>query len=271
MPDLTLSSISCSTAFLLLVAITTLPSIAQDNVAADDIVEGSAELLVEVAAPSALNQCNADKTHLVDTLVQLQQEGLRLLAACKTTSAASILSLEEQLKVCTENERLNRRTNIGLNDALLACRSGPPPDDIASSEALQLAEAQIEALRLRLAALDGVQIKLNTAEATVAQLEARLEEIDVNLVPEFSYFGADPFVGFVRASDIASLVGPDGILEANQCKGAMDWLISQSGEGRPLRLVLWVVQDGEFALCKQGLDGLVDPTPSDEAHLVLFR
>lgn len=293
MPDLTVSPISCSTALLLLMAVTTAPAIAQDNVAADpiapledtlqhsgdetaepptdDIVEDSAELPVEVAAPSALDQCSADNAQLVDTLVQLQQESRGLLAACETTSATSILNLEQQLTVCAENERLNRRTNIGLNDALAACRSAPPPEETVSTEALKLADAQIEALRNQLAALDGVQTKLDTAEATVAQFEARFEELDVNLVPEFSYFGVDPFAGFVRASDILSLIETDETLAANRCPDAMDWLITQNGDNQPLRLVIWVVQNGKFALCKQGIDAPVKPTPTDEAHLVLFR
>lgn len=300
MPDLTVRPIPCSTALLLLMAMTTAPAIAQSNVAADpiapledtlqhtgnettepptdDIDEDSAEQPVEVATPSALHQCKADKSQLVGTLVQLQQESRGLLAACETTASTSILSLEEQLTVCTENERLNRRTNIGLNDALEACRSAPPPIGTASSKALEQAETQIEALRHRLAALDdyagNVQTELDTAEATVAQLQARLEELGANLVPEFSYFGADPFEGFVRASDIVSLVGSDGTITTDQCAGAMDWLIAQSGDDRYLRPVLWVVQGGELALCKKGVDSAVsieNPSPTDEAHLVLFR
>ena len=285
MPNPRLSLIQCSTAFLLLLALTTNPLFAQDSGAAELILpteetlqntDGEpSESAMQGANDSSLDQCISDKSQLVGTLVQLQQESRSLLTACETGAATSILNLEEQLTICKENDRLNQRTNIGLNDALETCRTAPPPEDTVSSEALELAETQIEALRNQLSALgdysEGVQTKLEIAEASVAQLEARLEELDVNLVPEFSYFGSDPFEGFVRASDISSLIGPDGTLEASQCTDALAWLATQSGSNRPLRLVLWVIREGEFELCQDGSEGPTKSTPTDEAHLVLFQ
>lgn len=285
MPNPRLSLIQCSTAFLLVLALTTNPLIAQDSGAVELILtteetlqntDGEpSESSMQGANNSSLDQCISDKSQLSETLVQLQQESRSLLTACETYAATSILSLEEQLTICKENDRLNQRTNIGLNDDLETCRTALPPEDTVSSEALELADTQIVALQNQLSALrdysEGVQTKLEIAEASVAQLKARLEELDVNLVPEFSYYGSDPFEGFVRASDISSLIGPDGTLEASQCTDALAWLAMQIGSNRPLRLVLWVVQEGELALCKDGLEGPIKPTPTDEAHLVLFQ
>lgn len=285
MPDSKLSLIPHSTIFLLILALVANPVFAQDNSAENTGVPIGEKLQNTDGEPDEPtmqgngdlfpDQCIPDRDQLSEALVQLQQKGRSLLTACETYAATSIRNLEEQLMMCNQNNLLNQRTNIGLNDALEACRTAPSPEDTVSSEALEMAETEIEALRNKLSALgdysEGVLTKLENAEASVAQLEARLEELNINLVPEFSYFGSDPFEGFARAADISSLVGPDERIEASQCTDAIAWLSTQTGSDRPLRLVLWVVQEGEVALCKDGSEGPTKPTPTDEAHLVLFQ
>lgn len=229
------------------------------------------------AAPTTLDRCFAEKDQLVSLVTSLQRDGKLALSTCETESTKAISGLQDQINACTADETLSLRTNIDLNDQLEACSSALETDTV-SSEELKVARAQITALHEQVSQLSDysseLEADLGIVRATVTQLETRLDELGANLVPEFSYFGADLYESFVRAADIKTLVGPDDVLTAEQCSDALDWLIGMTGEDRALRKVLWVVSQGEFVSCSREPNGdetLKNPTTTDEAHLVRFQ
>lgn len=109
----------------------------------------------------------------------------------------------------------------------------------------------------------------------VAHLKARLAEARVSERPKFAYFHEDVVASVVPARFFDENA-PMGAIGAERCPEALAWLESREGADRPFRLRLWVRggADGPGKLCRRAAGGtadVVDPLPTDDAHLVLFR
>ncbi|MEM8729476.1 MAG: hypothetical protein AAGF79_06110 [Pseudomonadota bacterium] len=197
-------------------------------------------------ASDALAACLADRARLAVFTSDLSAR----LGAAQDTCTARIDSrlgpVEDDLALCTQEVAQQERTNITLNDRLLACETAPrsDPDRIAE------------------------------LEAEVARLTERLTNAGLGPTPDFGYAGGTVWSSFVPENELLRVQGSLPKLPAQDCAAALDWLGAQSGVDRAIQMVLWVWQDETPQFCRRNADGAPGLAPGraqDEAHVVIFR
>ncbi|OWU77346.1 hypothetical protein [Marinibacterium profundimaris] len=225
------------------------PALAQDPSAASG--ETSLQGLGERAAPTAaqddgLAACIANRDRLARFTTDLSARLADTQAGCAARVTEETEPLTRALSICEEEVDQHQRTNITLNDRLLACETAPRTDPD------------------RIAAL----------EAEVARLTERLANAGLGAEPGYGYAGGSVWSSFVAGDELDRVQGSLPRLPVEDCPAALDWLAAQDGADRAVRTEVWV-WDGETPqICRRGADetpGLAPARPQDEAHVVIFR
>jgi hypothetical protein len=145
----------------------------------------------------------------------------------------------EKLNECVSDNDIQRQTSIDLNENLQNLEG-------------QLAKAQTE----------------------IARLTARLNEKGIGLVAGFRYFGKGPSASFMNLSDVSGKVEEADRLDLARCADAIGWTETLKGQEKPLRRQIWVWDAGNPKLCARDAAGaaiLTSPSPTDEAHVLIFQ
>ena len=219
-----------------------------------------AAVLAMIALPAAAQEpadtlaaCQADRAALADYATGLATRLQTADQTCVDRIAAEVTPRDTAITLCQAEVDQHQRTNITLNDRLLACEAAPKTDP---------------------ADLAALQDQLDAAQAEIARLTERLTLAGLGAQPGFAYAGGSVWSSFVAEGEIANVQSDLPPLPAERCPAALEWLAAQEGAGRAIRLELWTWQDDAPRLCRrnpEGTTGLAPARPQDEAHVVIFR
>lgn len=225
-----------------------------------------------------LEACTAERGQLVGSLADLQTEARTALTKCEQDAAQQITALSDDLQACEDNEVLNRRTNIEMNDQLETCRNAPPDIDPQVLADRETAEAEIERLT---AENDAVRAEngnlaedVQALKGEVDQVSRRLEELGFSVVPGFSYYEDDAYESALRGSDLIDLIDLDALPDVSRCEGALAWMFQLTGDEAPYTDGIWALDGEDLRICRLSTDGMVElerPGATDEAQIVFFR
>ena len=198
------------------------------------------------AEPDALAACITDRDRLALFTTDLSARLSAAQNACTTRIDTALAPAQEALTLCQAEVAQHQRTNITLNDRLLACETRPAEDPGRIAE----------------------------LEAEVARLTERLSNAGLGSEPGYGYAGGSVWSSFVAGDELERVQGSLPRLGIDACPAALDWLAERGGADRPVRIQLWAWQDDDPQICRRNADGttgLAPARPQDEAHVVIFR
>ena len=180
---------------------------------------------------------------------------------------------KKYLKKITENAAQLTKLKQDLDTALAT-----PPYDPEDAEKLNECVSDNDLLRQtsidlneNLQSLEG---QLAKAQAEIERLTVRLNENGIGLVAGFTYFGKSPAASFMNLSDVSGKVEEADRLDLARCAEAIGWTETLKGQEKPLRRQIWVWDAGNPKLCARDVAGtanLKSPSPTDEAHVLIFQ
>ena len=197
-------------------------------------------------ANAPLAACITDRDRLAQFTTDLSSRLAEAQAGCQARIDEETAPLAEALTICQEEVATHQRTNITLNDRLLACEPVPQADPDRIAE----------------------------LEAEVARLTERLANAGLGAEAGYGYAGGSVWSSFVAGDELERVQGSLPKLPVEDCPAALDWLAGQTGADRAVRIELWVWEAEAPQVCRRNADGttgLAPARPQDEAHVVIFR